>query len=136
MPDPVVAVRAGAEAVLLRVKDDGKLDKQVRRVKIHHNDPALGPRDPNKAKEVAWIASGLPRGQSIRIDRKGGTPAGYMRYETYSILAVNTPLYSEMTRKGPRPARSVTWSYDVRLLGDQGQELDKIDPDVVIEDDP
>ncbi len=136
MSDSSVAVRVGTEKVLLRVKDDGKLERQVRRVTIHHNDPARGPRDPNKAKEVAWVASGLPSGQSIRIDRKLGSPAGHMQYETYSIAQVNQPVYSETTKKGARPSQSVTWSYDVRLLGDQGQELDKIDPDVIIEDDP
>jgi hypothetical protein len=114
---------------------NGKLHVYPKRatdtVVYHVTDPEKA--DPAKPHEVRWIVSGLQSNQEVRIEAKS-------QLDAFSEVNFKVPGGCNSNRTGvPRkPAgdnKELWWKYDLVLSGG-GVELDRIDPTVIIKDDP
>ena len=131
-----------APAMLVRIEvNDGKLSMGARRrgdVTVYHHEPKNGPPTPGRPNEVAWTATGLTGGQTIEIKAKPSSQnMRCMAKDVYDPLtASGNIVYSQPTLRGPAAGVSETWSYTVTLLDAQKNELNSIDPDIIIKFDP
>jgi len=132
MPGNPVAVRADAELVRISVVG-GKLVMLAQEHTIYYNDPAGGPATPGRPVEVAWLAFGLPQNQKVMIEAKAPSRGkGHMAKDDHGPLVTGAnPLYSGKPKGAPS-----RWVYNVILLDATGEQLDMIDPTIVIEPDP
>ena len=134
-----VPIMVSADAELIRISvRDGKLfmpkeNGKYKEHTIYYNDPARGPATPGRPTEVVWLAFGLSRNQSVKIEAKGPSRGkGCMARDDHGpLITGNNPLYSGKAINGP-----VVWSYSVTLFDDNARQLDTIDPDVNIVIDP
>lgn len=91
---------------------------------------------PGRAREVMWIPSGLERGQTLTISEKAVSAGkGHFAGLPISIPAGTPYRMSGPLAKGPAPARHVTWSYEI-ILSDATGVLARLDPDIIIIEDP
>ena len=78
---------------------------------------------------------GLRARQSIHVEAKD--PASDIMVSThYRIDSGCNSVRSEKPLRGPGPARELPWSYSVVLRDANYAELARIDPEIVIKDDP
>ena len=132
MLETPVTVRADAELIRISVVA-GKLVVPVQSHTIYYNDPARGPATPGRPNEVAWLAFGLSPNQRVMIEAKSPSRGrGHMAKDDHGpVISGSNPVYSGKAKGGPS-----RWSYNVVLQDDRGNQIDMIDPEVVIDPDP
>jgi hypothetical protein len=89
---------------------------------------------PVKPVEVRWVVRGLTGNRKVQIRPKEGN-TGIFLDTPVDISPPNNSLRSGQPRRGPLPGTTLTWEYEVALM-DNGTELDLIDPDIQIKQDP
>lgn len=104
-------------------------------VLYHKSDKNPGKPDPAKPHEVRWIVSGLQDNQEVRIEvPNGGSVFGQTEFP---IPGGYNSIRSGEAKDGPSgPATELMLKYDIVLENKGGGELDRIDPIIIIKDDP
>lgn len=102
---------------------------------------------PEKPRQVRWVVSGLVGGQKIRIEPKQKN-TGYLPLERYEIEYPNNSVRSGEAQRHPENHVELTWAYNVILLEQVlapasapqadvvEKELARVDPRVIIKDEP
>lgn len=94
------------------------------------------PRTPSKARELMWVPSGLQMGQSLTIHEKGTSDSkGHFHGLPFTLHSGQPFKLSGPPVKGPTGAKEATWSYEI-ILSDGSGILARLDPDVIIIEDP
>jgi hypothetical protein len=89
----------------------------------------------HKPFEVRWAVTGLRPGQSIRITSKDGEEPIFPG-EPYVITHPHNTICSDSPMRGPGRHGALRWRYNITLVDDKGQQIDIIDPEVEIKEDP
>ena len=101
---------------------------------IFHTEPNHS-RAPEKPREVRWVVHGLAEGESIVIEAKT-SGSGTMPQDSYTITHPCRSIRSGESLRHPAPALELPWPYDVILRNAAGEERDRLDPVIVIKNDP
>ena len=88
---------------------------------------------PARPREVRWVVTGLDSGQTVRIEAR--TELGLLEADVYEISFDANTVTSGPASHGAGGQRELRWKYDLILLQD-GTEQDRIDPIIIIKDDP
>jgi hypothetical protein len=94
---------------------------------------------PAKPHEVRWVVKGLQQGQFLRIEPKNPGDQTFGDAPKFDV----PPGFNSITSGPPAlragPGASLVWAYSIVLcekVAGKVQELSRLDPDVVIKDDP
>ena len=90
--------------------------------------------DPAKPREIRWVVTGLKPGQRIEIEAKPGYGDRF-KDTKFTITHPSNSVCSGPPAIPAKPAYALKWRYGVKLL-DSTREINSIDPDVEIRDDP
>ena len=80
---------------------------------------------PDKVNRVCWVVDGLQDGQTLQIEAKPD------QEEFFPSLERNIKFPKDFANSG-RPAQAGTWTYNVVVVNDAGEELLRLDPGVDI----
>jgi hypothetical protein len=113
--------------------------QRTRDIVVFHEDPSDPQRRPSpvKPREIRWLVHGLAENERIEFVPVAGQTqqlanmSGTMCREGPGVHT----LTSGAPRTGPGHGREDLWEYDLVLYRDD-KEVDRIDPTIIIKEDP
>ena len=102
---------------------------------IFHTNPPDTP-SPERPREVMWVATGRQPGQKLKFEAKN-PGMGYLSRDVYQIDdTTGETMLSGGARQHPQQGSVFRWAYNAILYDAAGNPLAKVDPVIIIEDDP
>ena len=100
--------------------------------------PQGKPRTPNLPREVEWDVNGLQAGQTLEIHPKSTSTCKQRLVDhPYKMKPTSSKGRSGEAVAGPDPRPDKDgWAYDVILKHASGLELARLDPEIIIIEDP
>ncbi len=130
----VVQASGSAEARIINLDDDN--------LSIVAACTTAVPQSPACDRSISWKAQGLNAGESLKIERVGGTSGSDQCFSntTFTVTANNTPVSTGSTNQpgtqtGQCPAtanKPALWLYSIKLLKDGSPTGAEIDPTIIV----
>ncbi len=103
-------------------------------VEIHRR--GLEEPPPQLPRQVTWAAGGLGPDQRLRIAPKPGSSKDVFDLPCFELRRDDKEKRSGRAKKSAGDPHDLVWSYEVVLLGSDGGEQARLDPNVIIKDYP